>query len=85
MKDQHQHRRDEERTVSAGGGEERCFVIRCVLDKRPSKLLIHTHIFVTVNLDIAHGLQHDLVATEIDAFHIKERGHVAVKRYMCLA
>lgn len=85
MQDQHQYRRDEERTVTAGGREERRLMIRGVLHKRPSELLIHTHLFVAVDLDITHGLQHDLVAGEIDRLHIEERRHVAIERYMRLS
>ena len=59
--------------------------IGCVLDERPSELFVHAHLLIAVDLDITHGLQHDLVAGEIDRFHIEERGHVAIKRYMRFA
>ena len=85
MQDQHQYRRDEERTITAGGRKERRLMIRGVLHKRPSELLIHTHLFVTVNLDITHRLQHHLVTGEIDRLHIEERRHIAEKRYMRLS
>ena len=85
MQDQHQDRRNEEGTVSAGRCEEGGFGIRCVLNERPGEVLIDTHVLVAVNLDIAHGLEHNIIAGEVDRLHVEERRHIAVERYMGLS
>ena len=52
--------------------------------RSPRHLSAYTHLLVAVDLDIAHGLQHNVVTREVYRLHIEERRHVAVERYMRL-
>ena len=55
-----------------------------VLHQCPCHVFADTHLLVSVYLYVAHVLEHDLVATQVDSLHVEEGGHVAVERYMCL-